>query len=189
MVWTRRQFLSRGGLALFGAASTGLAFSGASGERREALPDGSAAKGMFTADTDQAIARGLSYLNDHRNTRDALFGSFGTNNYHGNVAVTSLAALAFMAAGHQPNRGAYGQIVTDAARYVIAQNKDRNFPGFLNAFPNGTPFGPMYGHGFGTLFLAEVSGMVQDADLRDKVRDTLHAAVQLIVKSQNAEGG
>jgi hypothetical protein len=31
--------------------------------------------------------------------------------------------------------------------------------------------------------------MVQDADLRQKVRDTLHAAVQLIVKTQNAEGG
>ena len=189
MVWTRRQFVSRGSLALFGAATSALAFSADSGERREALPDGSAAKGMFTADTDQAIARGLAYLNDHRNTRDALYGSFGTNNYHGNVAVTSLAALAFMAAGHQPNRGAYGQIVTDAVRYVIAQNKDRNFPGFLNAWPNGTPFGPMYGHGFGTLFLAEVSGMIPDADLRDKVRDTLHAAVQLIVKSQNAEGG
>src|SRR5258708_11763017 len=191
MVWTRRQFLSRGSLALFGAASTALAFSGDAGERREALPDGSAAKGMFTADTDQAIARGLSYLNEHRNTRDGLFGSFGTGNsgnYTGNVAVTSLSALAFMAAGHQPNRGTYGQVVTDAVRYVIAQNRDKNFPGFLNN-PQGTPFGPMYGHGFGTLFLAEVSGMVQDADLRQKVRDTLHAAVQLIVKSQNAEGG
>jgi hypothetical protein len=185
MVWTRRQFLSRGSLVLCGAASTALAFSGDNGERREALPDGSAAKGMFTTDTDQAIARGLAYLNDHRNARD---GSFGTHNYIGNVAVTSLSALAFMAAGHQPNRGVYGQVVTDTVRYVIAQNRDRNYPGFLNC-PTGTPFGPMYGHGFGTLFLAEVSGMVQDADLRQRVQDTLHAAVQLIVKTQNAEGG
>jgi hypothetical protein len=187
MVWTRRQFLSRSSLALFGAASTGLAFSGDSGERREALPDGSAAKGMFTADTDQAIDKGLSFLNLQRNRGD-VYGSFGTGNYRGNVAVTSLAALAFMAAGHQPNRGPYGQLIIDALRYVLAQDADPKYKGFLNHAP-GTPFGPMYGHGFGTLFLAEVSGMIQDADLRKKLRETLHAAVKLILDSQNAEGG
>jgi uncharacterized protein YfaS (alpha-2-macroglobulin family) len=43
----------------------------------------------------------------------------------------------------------------------------------------------MYGHGFATLYLAEVYGMSPRPDLRDK----LERAVELIVRTQNAEGG
>src|SRR4051812_2248332 len=114
-MWTRRQFLSRGGLALVGTAGTSLAVPGDGdglgsvlvSDGRDAIPDGSASRGMITPRTDQAIERGLGFLSAHR-WRD---GSFGTNGYMGNVAVTSLAAMAFMAAGHQPNRGAYGRVV------------------------------------------------------------------------------
>ena len=45
--------------------------------------------------------------------------------------------------------------------------------------------GPMYEHGFATLFLAEVYGMSP----RDDMRDKLARAVDLIVRTQNAEGG
>jgi len=53
----------------------------------------------------------------------------------------------------------------------------------------GTSHGPMYGHGFGALFLAEVHGMVHDRELRDRLRDTLKRAIKLIVDHQNPEGG
>ena len=43
----------------------------------------------------------------------------------------------------------------------------------------------MYGHGFATMFLAEAYGMVPRTD----IRETLSAAVQVIVASQNDEGG
>ena len=43
----------------------------------------------------------------------------------------------------------------------------------------------MYGHGFATLYLAEVYGMSPRDDLREK----LARAVELIVRTQNAEGG
>jgi hypothetical protein len=43
----------------------------------------------------------------------------------------------------------------------------------------------MYGHGFATLFLAEAYGMSMRPDLRDK----LTRAVDLIVDTQNSEGG
>ena len=43
----------------------------------------------------------------------------------------------------------------------------------------------MYGHGFATLFLAEVYGMHPDPDLRQK----LVKAVKLIINTQNDEGG
>src|SRR5205807_5885968 len=45
--------------------------------------------------------------------------------------------------------------------------------------------GPMYGHGFATLFLGEVYGMTGD----DEVKEKLQKAVRLIQKTQNREGG
>jgi prenyltransferase beta subunit len=47
------------------------------------------------------------------------------------------------------------------------------------------PDRPMYDHAFGTLFLAEVYGMTERADIREKLRK----AVTLIVRTQNDEGG
>ncbi|MGC4003656.1 MAG: hypothetical protein QM811_11230 [Pirellulales bacterium] len=56
--------------------------------------------------------------------------------------------------------------------------------GFINngAIPT---HGPMYGHGFATLFLSECYGMTRRDDLREK----LSKAVRLIVTTQNPEGG
>ncbi len=190
-MWTRRQFMSRGVLGLLGAGGVALGVPGdnrpaaADGDANEALPDGSASKDMITPRTDQTIDRGLLYLATRRNGDD----SFGTNGYAGNVAVTSLGALAFMAAGNQPHRGPYGRIVLGALRFVLSmENRMGNQPGFLHN-PLATPHGPMYGHGFGTLFLAEVTGMVHERGLRDEVDLKLHRAVRLILNSQNVEGG
>src|SRR5438552_18552107 len=148
-MFTRRQFLAQSAWAL--AAGAVLA------DDREHLPDGSASKDMITPEAEQAINKGLAYLNRRRH-QDGSYGS--TPNYQGNVAITSLAALAFMAAGHHPGRGAYGQAVTDCIEFVLSQ-EDVGKAGYLHN-PNGTPHGPMYGHAFGTLLLAEVHGMVSD---------------------------
>jgi hypothetical protein len=186
-MWTRRQFLSRSGLAALGTAGTCFALPGDNrdgGDGRETVPDGSASKNMITPPADQAIDRGLAYLNAHANRE----GYFGTGGYTGNVAVTSLGAMAFMAAGNLPNRGPYGRIVTNALKFVMQQERDPAHPGFLHN-PNASPHGPMYGHGFATLFLAEASGMVHDKTLREDVNQKLHRAVKLILDSQNFEGG
>jgi prenyltransferase beta subunit len=187
-MWTRRQMLSRTGLTLLGAAGTCFAVPGDNqdgGDAPEAVPDGSASRGMVTPKTDEAIDRGLAYLNAHANRE----GYFGTGGYAGNVAVTSLAALAFMAAGNLPNRGPYGRAITNALKFILRQeNVEGGHPGFLHN-PHATPHGPMYGHGFATLFLAEASGMVHDKELRDDLNKKLHSAVKLILASQNAEGG
>jgi len=45
--------------------------------------------------------------------------------------------------------------------------------------------GPMYGHGFATMFLAECYGMSPRPELREK----LAKAVKLIVNCQNKDGG
>jgi hypothetical protein len=132
--------------------------------------------------TKSAIDDGLAYLAKSQHVN----GSFGTGAQHGSIAVTSLAGLAFMAGGHQPGRGKYGKEVTRAVEYVIRQEGAR---GFLQPNPQGQMYGPMYGHGFGTLFLAEIHGMIQNPKLRDEVRGTLKRAVTCIIESQNHEGG
>jgi hypothetical protein len=153
----------------------------------ERIPDGSASKNMITQKTDEAIRRGLAYLYACRG-RD---GSFGTGQYHGNVAVASLAGMAFMCAGHQPNRGVYGKAILDSVRYVLSKESTYapGFSGFLHNAAIQT-HGPMYGHGFATLFLSEVYGMVHDRVLREEIREKLHRAVKLILDSQrqNPEG-
>src|SRR5262249_14272004 len=180
-MFNRRRFLMKGA-ALLGTAGTALALPA---ETNEPIPDGSASRGMVTADGEEAIERGLSYLRSQQGTN----GSFGTGAYRGNVAVVSLSGLAFMAGGHQPGRGAHGRVVTDALRFVLSQeSRGPVNAGFLHN-PNGTPHGPMYGHGFGTLFLADVCDMVPDAKLREEVHNTLKRAVQLILDSQNRDGG
>ncbi|MFN4260221.1 MAG: prenyltransferase/squalene oxidase repeat-containing protein [Gemmataceae bacterium] len=177
---TRRQFLTQGSLAMLGFCATQAVSDDAAGPR---LPDGSASKDMITPEAQKAIDRGLDYLaaNQHAN------GSFGERQYNGNVAVTSLAALAFMAGGQQPGRGARGRLVYDALRYVLSKEHPRT-PGFLY-HALGSPHGPMYSHGFGTLFLAEVHGMVPDLRLRQETREKLERAVRLIINTQNSEGG
>ena len=189
-MWTRRQFLTRGSLSVLGASSAALAFpgdGGDAGDRSGGPPDGSASRGMITGPAESAIERGLGFLAAYH-VRDNS-GAFGTRNYRGNAAVTSLAALAFMAAGNQPERGKHGRLVSRALRYILdLSSRGGLFPGYL-VNPRATPQGPMYGHGFATLFLGEVVGTVHAQGLRDEVREKLKLALQLIVKSQNGEGG
>src|SRR5262249_38317490 len=80
-------------------------------------PDGKLAKGMITAEAEVAINKGLAYLASEQ----AADGSWGTGQFRGNVAITSLAGLAFLAGGHQPGRGRYGKVVTRAVEYVLSQ--------------------------------------------------------------------
>ena len=59
---------------------------------------------MMTAQTQSAIDRGLGYLVRHQNDD----GAFDGSGYRRNVAVCSLAGLAFMSSGSTPARGPYG---------------------------------------------------------------------------------
>jgi hypothetical protein len=172
----RRRFLGRGLGALAGLAGGGVILQG------QDILD-SPARGMITPATQEAIDAGLAYLagNQHAD------GSFGTGAQSGNVAITSICGLAFMAGGHQPGRGRYGRVVTRALEYVLTQ-EDRGTPGFLNN-PRASFHGPMYGHGFAALFLAEAHGMVNQPALRSNLKATLERAVKLIIRTQNSEGG
>ncbi|XOV76275.1 MAG: hypothetical protein ACFHWZ_04865 [Phycisphaerales bacterium] len=136
----------------------------------------------ITPALNQAVTNGLEALAQLQ--RDD--GSFGGQRYGSNAAITGLAALAFMADGNMPGRGQYSEQVERALEFLL---NNTNETGLI---AGDTSHGPMYGHGFATLFLGEVYGMTAGGDNAEQSRrthDALVRAVRLIVQTQNEEGG
>ena len=176
----RRQFV-RTALVAGGASSLALV--------TQAQPGGPAAANAdpVPAEAQQVIDRSLAVLASGQ-APDGSFADSQTN--FGNVAITGLAGLALMAAGHQPGRGRYGGAVAKAADYVVRRgNSNPSTPGYLNNADTQMRHGSMYQHGFGALFLAEVYGMVPSPDKQRALRVMLERAIGLTRNAQNAEGG
>jgi hypothetical protein len=141
------------------------------------MPAGAAE--LITPETQRAIEAGLAWLAKGQNAD----GSYGQGTYRGNVAVTSLAGLAMMASGSSPGRGPYGTQIDRALQYIL---DNTGGTGLVAApAPAGGFNVPMYGHGFGALFLAEAYGMTR----RPEIREKLEKAIRLIIDTQNGEGG
>lgn len=126
-----------------------------------------------TVKIDERATRSINKALDWLKDRQRKDGSWG------NTAITSFALLAYMANGHVPNRGLYGPEVSKGVRYLLAAARDT---GYLVHPSSG---GNMYCHGMATLALTQVWGMTGD----EEVRKVLKRAVDLIVKTQNHEGG
>src|SRR5690606_1632611 len=144
--------------------------------------ENNALENEITPELDASVNRGLAWLAREQHED----GSFGEGGWGRNVAVTSLAALAFMADGHLPGRGEYGHVVEGALRYVMDSTSES---GLLAG--EGAP-SPMYGHGFAALFLGEIYGMTgggPDTAQAARLHETPVKAVRLIERSQNNQGG
>ena len=89
--------------------------------RRGDVPEGTLE--MMTPETDEAIKNGLAWLARTQNPD----GSFGSGTYRGNIAVTSLAGLAFMSSGSSPGRGPYGAQIDKALVYVMDNTSPSGF--------------------------------------------------------------
>lgn len=131
---------------------------------------------LFHAEARKTTRKGLQFLAQ----RQADDGAFGAG-YGNNVGVCGIAGLAFMSSGSTPGRGPFGVNINRCVDYLLTNTQEN---GFVSA-RGASSHGPMYGHGFATLFLAEVYGMSSREDLRDK----LARAIRLIVDTQNDDGG
>ncbi|MDF1800273.1 MAG: hypothetical protein P1V81_13920, partial [Planctomycetota bacterium] len=98
-----------------------------------------------------AVVRGLVYLAETQNADGSwtakvgrkLNESYDYTDDTGHVGVTSLACIAFLAGGHQPGRGKYGQVIERGLDYVLASCTE---DGYITR--NKTR---MYSHAFSTL--------------------------------------
>jgi hypothetical protein len=125
---------------------------------------------------DQAVDRALDYL---QRTQDP-DGGWRAGRYARNPAVTSLAVMAFLSAGHVPGEGRYGEVITRGVNAVLdAQH--------ANGLVASEGHHEMYHHGISTLMLAEVAGMT-DGKLAEEVRRKLEKAVALILRAQRTSG-
>ena len=126
---------------------------------------------------DAAIAKALDHL-AKKQQRDGSWELDQGNRQMAATSATSLAVMAFLAAGHVPGEGPYGAKIQQGVTWVLDQQQ-----------PNGMlvreiGHGPMYAHGISTLMLAEVAGMTDDA-LAERCRDALKKAVRLILTAQS----
>lgn len=154
---------------------------------QETLRRGASNRQLIDDELRQAVARGHEWLAAHQHPDGywaELVGYKLNTDYRTlderplpHVGVTSLALMSYLAGGHLPDRGKYGQQISRGLDFVLSCSQDDG-----QLMSNGTR---MYSHAFATLFLAEVYGMVE----REDVKRTLQRAVDLIVDSQNAEGG
>lgn len=141
---------------------------------------------VVTPEQARAVERGLEWLAAHQNENGSWTAKIGyklNSEYQftaadsGHVGVTALACMAFMAGGHLPGQGKYGDVVDGGVRFVLNAVQDDGYITY-----GGTR---MYSHAIATLFLAEIYGMTHREDVQKK----LQLSVDFIVNSQNSEGG
>lgn len=133
---------------------------------------------------DVAISKALDHLAKRQNPS----GAWSLEGQGEATSATSLAVMAFLAAGHVPGEGPYDLHIQRGVRWVLDQQQANGM------FVRERGHGPMYSHGISTLMLAEVAGMTDDA-LAERCRDALKKAVrvilsaQLIRKDRGSQGG
>jgi hypothetical protein len=153
-----------------------------------AVPAGSAPPSpvrpaMMTAETEQAIARGLKYLADTQRPDGSWSNSGGYGIYP--TVMTSLAGLALMSGGSTPESGPYARQVSKAMFYVLRvaeANKDGLIAG------GGSESRSMYGHGFGMLFLAQCLGVETNKTVEERLRKVMERAIAVTAHSQSDLG-
>jgi squalene cyclase len=135
----------------------------------------------ITPKQEEAIEKALAWLAKSQG-RD---GSWGAEGGGGNyaMAMTGLAGLAILSAGHSPGRGKYGPNVLRAVKYCL-KHQDRD--GLISSGSDGQS---MYGHGFAMTFLAEAYGMDIGGEMTNEMKDALTRAVKKTGQAQSSRGG
>jgi hypothetical protein len=137
-----------------------------------------------------ALARGLDWLAAAAaTTPDGSLPRGGAEDA-APVAVTSLAALAWMAGGDGPERGRHGNEIARAIDWIVAHTEldpRAETAGYVSQ--SGDGISRMHGHGLATLALAQASGLPPKSERGARIDRALRAAIGCIERSQGVEGG
>jgi len=155
------------GLVLLAAAAAALLLPGepVSADKAED------ALAKYDKPVDQAIDRALVFLAKQQ----LKTGAFRCG--RSPVAVTGLSVMAFLAKGHTPGVGPYGEVINKGIDFLLTQQRK-----------NGVFPPQMYSHAIATLTLSEVSGMV-DEQRQEKIDPALGKALKVIVAAQKVKKG
>lgn len=123
---------------------------------------------------EQTVDKALAFLKTMQES-DGSWQGFGQKN----PAITSLAIMSFLSAGHVAGEGPYGVTIDKGVKWILSQQQ----PNGLIASNTGMD---MYHHGISTLMLAEVVGMT-DAKTAKELRTKLEKAVSVILIAQNTQ--
>ena len=100
------------------------------------------------------------------------------------TSMTALAGMAFLMEGSTLKEGKYTDQIQKAVNWFLAPARQQA-SGLLGNVQNPTESTRyMYGHGFGTMFLASVYGEEEDKEQREKLEKALKKAVEFISKAQ-----
>jgi hypothetical protein len=104
-----------------------------------------------------------------------------------NTAMTGLALLAFLGAGHHHQSGPYANTVANGLRYLLSQQKaSGDLAGHdQNGRDDVVRFARMYSHGMASLALAEAYAITKDPSLQPAVQ----LASQYTLKAMNGSTG
>src|SRR5262245_48832680 len=134
------------------------------------------ADGPTRGPVDKSVERALDFL---YRTQDP-DGAWRAGRTSKNPAITALAVMAFLSAGHVPGAGPYGATVEKGVQWVMQSQ-------LANGLLATEGHHEMYHHGICTLMLAEVAGMT-DGRLAEEVRKRLEKAVTVILRAQRTLG-
>jgi hypothetical protein len=123
-----------------------------------------------------SIDRGLAFL-ALLQEKDGSWQGYGMKS----PAVTSLAVLAFLSAGHVPGEGPYQANLDHGIHWLLAQQ----LPSGMFGIPGRED---MYHHGISTMMLCEVMAM-SDAKTARLIKPKLEKAVKLILDAQRTAPG
>jgi len=171
--WNRRRMLQ----VMAGGAISATALSRGSICHAEDFPARTDLDSLYDKDVDEAVRKGLALLVSRQNAD----GSFLSNDWGRDAGVCALVGLALLSRGVRSGFGAPGKCLQLIGNYLGEHAQESGM-----VVVAGSPsHGQMYGHGFATLFLSELYGTTPATDIRPK----LSAAVELIARSQNEQGG
>lgn len=120
---------------------------------------------------DASVRRGLEFI-----ARGQIeTGAFDSNPGKTYLGIPALCGMAFLAVGDTPLSAQNGPTILRIVDYILESAREDGYMGVKG--------GKMYSHCISTLFLSEVSGMV-DAERQEKIAELLPKAVKIILSAQ-----
>ncbi len=120
---------------------------------------------------DKAIDKGIAFLQAAQKEDGSFDGKYGDT-----CALPALAGMACLSKGYTPTDKKYSKLINRSIDFILEHHDET---GYFGVAGNGR----MYSHAIATLFLSEVSGMVDD-ERQAKIDKLLPLATKVILDAQ-----